>query len=57
MKIQKLRFENEKKLNLKMRKLNLPGTYWRGLAAQCAQKIALNPFWCVKPKMPGDLNT
>ena len=21
-----------------MRKLNLPGTYWRGLAAQCAQK-------------------
>ena len=26
-----------------MRKLNLPGTYWRGLAAQCAQKKP----WCV----------
>ena len=26
------------KLNFKMRKLNLPWTYWRGLAAQCAQK-------------------
>ena len=24
-----------------MRKLNLPGTFWRGLAAQCVQKKAL----------------
>ena len=31
------------KLNLKMGKLNLPGIYWRGLAAQCAQKKALKP--------------
>jgi len=31
-----------KKLNLKMRKLNLPGTCWRGLAARCAQKKALH---------------
>ena len=30
-----------------MRKLNLPGTYWRGLAAQCAQK---KPCY-VKPKL------
>lgn len=34
-----------------MRKLNLPGTYWRGLAAQCAQKKAL--ILCVFPNNNG----
>ena len=37
LKMQKLNLKMQK-LNLKLRKLNSPGTYWRGLAAQCAQK-------------------
>ena len=31
------------KLNLKMGELNLAGTYWRGLAAQCAKKALIHP--------------
>ena len=40
--------EKMQKLNLRMQKLNFPGTHWRGLALIGAQKKPLN---CVQIPM------
>ena len=38
--------EKMQKLNLRMQKLNFPGTHWRGLALIGAPKNPLPSNWC-----------